>query len=65
LRLIKDDVISFTLDQQPYAQGFYPVIQLVQQIRYGAIPSDMDSGSTLISKDNVDEVMKLTEEGYR
>ena len=65
LQLIKNDVISFTLDQQPYAQGFYPVIQLVQQIRYGIIPSDMDSGSTLISKENVDEVMKLTEEGYR
>ena len=65
LHLIKNDVISFTLDQQPYAQGFYPVIQLVQQIRYGIIPSDMDSGSTLISKENVDEVMKLTEEGYR
>ena len=65
LQLIKNDVISFTLDQQPYAQGFYPVIQLVQQIRYGIIPSDVDSGSTLISKENVDEVMKLTEEGYR
>jgi len=65
LNLIKNDIISFTLDQQPYAQGFYPVVQLVQQIRYGIIPSDMESGSTLISKENVDEVMKLTEEGYR
>jgi simple sugar transport system substrate-binding protein len=65
LRLIKNDIISFTLDQQPYAQGFYPVIQLIQQIRYGIIPSDMDSGSTLISKGNVNEVLKLTEEGYR
>jgi simple sugar transport system substrate-binding protein len=65
LRLIKNNVISFTLDQQPYAQGFYPVVQLFQQIRYGIIPSDMDSGSTLISKENVNEVMKLTEEGYR
>ncbi len=65
LNLIKNDIISFTLDQQPYAQGFYPVVQLVQQIRYGIIPSDMDSGSTLISKENVDEVMRLTEAGYR
>ena len=65
LRLIKNDIISFTLDQQPYAQGFYPVVQLVQQIRYGIIPSDMDSGSTMISKENVDEVMRLTEAGYR
>ena len=65
LNLIKKDIISFTLDQQPYAQGFYPVVQLVQQIRYGIIPSDMDSGSTMITKENVDEVMKLTKEGYR
>jgi len=65
LNLIKSDIISFTLDQQPYAQGFYPVVQLVQQIRYGIIPSDMDSGSTMISKENVDEVMRLTEAGYR
>ncbi len=65
LSLIKKDIISFTLDQQPYAQGFYPVVQLVQQIRYGIVPSDMDSGSTMINKENVDKVMKLTEEGYR
>ena len=28
LRLIKAGVIGFTIDQQPYTQGFYPVVQL-------------------------------------
>ena len=65
LRLIKAGHIRCTADQQPYIQGFYPVVQLVQYLRYGIMPSDMDTGATIIKRSNVDQVFELTEQKYR
>ena len=65
LRLIKKGVVDFTVDQQPYAQGYYPVIQLALFCRYGIRPSDMDTGATIIRAANVDRVLKLSKAGYR
>jgi simple sugar transport system substrate-binding protein len=65
LRLIQAGQIRFTIDQQPYVQGFYPVVQLALYCRYGLKPSSMDTGAALITKDNVDAVMKLSAEEYR
>lgn len=65
LRLIKQGVIDFTVDQQPYTQGYYPVIQLALFLRYGIRPSDMDTGATIIRAEDVDRVLRLSREGYR
>lgn len=65
LRLVSAGTIKFTIDQQPYIQGFYPVIQLTLYCRYGIMPSDMDVGAALITRDNVESVIKLATEGYR
>ena len=65
LRLIKAGHIKFTIDQQPYIQGFYPVIQLALYCRYGIRPSNIDVGATAISADNVDAVIGLSAKGYR
>ena len=65
LRLIKAEVIALTIDQQPYVQGFYPVVQLAQYCRYGITPSSIDTGAALITKNNVDAVLKWCAQGYR
>jgi simple sugar transport system substrate-binding protein len=65
LQLIKDEHIRCTVDQQPYIQGFYPVVQLTHYLRYGIIPSDVDAGATIIDKSNVDKVMALAEKKFR
>ena len=65
LRLIKAGHIQFTIDQQPYIQGFYPVIQLSLYCRCGIRPSSIDAGASVISKSNVDEVLALSRTGYR
>lgn len=65
LRLIKEGVIRGTVDQQPYIQGFYPVIQLTLHLRYGIMPADMDAGATIITKETVDQAIELTEQKYR
>ena len=65
LELIKADVIKFTIDQQPYVQGFYPVVQLTHYCRYGIMPSNIDAGAGIIDKNNVESVIELSTLGYR
>jgi len=65
LRMVKSGSIAFTIDQQPYAQGFYPVVQLAFLRRYGIKPSSMDAGAAVITKDDVDMIMGLSSQGFR
>ena len=65
LRLIKAHHIRCTVDQQPYIQGFYPVVQLTLYLRYGIVPGSMDAGATIITAETVDRAMQLTEQKYR
>ena len=65
LRLIQQGSIRCTVDQQPYIQGYYPVVQLTLYLRYGILPSNIDAGATIIDRRNVERVIELTEDGYR
>ena len=53
LELIRDGHIRFTIDQQPYVQGFYPVVALTLNLRYGIAPSDIDAGAAIVDGSNV------------
>jgi simple sugar transport system substrate-binding protein len=65
LRLLKAGVIQFTIDQQPYVQGFYPVVQLTLCRRYGIRPANLDAGATILRPSDADAVLELTRRGYR
>lgn len=65
LKFIDEGIIDFTIDQQPYAQGFYPVLQLCLYIRHGIVPCDMDAGAAVINKDNLEKVMEAQRDGFR
>jgi simple sugar transport system substrate-binding protein len=65
LRLIGAGHIRWTVDQQPYAQGFYPVVQLALYLRYGIVPSDIDTGAAIIDRSNVRDVLELSRRRYR
>ena len=47
--------LDFTIDQQPYLQGFFPVMQLFLYKLSGGLmqPSDTDTGLLFVTKDNV------------
>ncbi|MBS3766176.1 sugar ABC transporter substrate-binding protein [Candidatus Bipolaricaulota bacterium] len=62
---IKNGFTDFTLDQHPYLQGYYPVLELFNYLEYGIQPSDIDTGAGVINQENVEEVLKLADEGYR
>lgn len=62
---VKADVISFAIDQQPYLQGYLPVVILTNLTRYGVLPSGrINSGPGFITKDNISMVEKYAGE-YR
>lgn len=62
---IKAGYVAYTIDQQPYIQGFYPVVQLAHYGRYGIRPFDIDTGAAVIDRQNVDLAMQASEAGYR
>ena len=55
LELINQGFLDFTIDQQPYLQGFHPVIQLFLYKLSGGLlaPSDTNTGLLFVTKANV------------
>jgi simple sugar transport system substrate-binding protein len=55
LELIDSGVLSFTIDQQPYLQGFYPVFQLFLYKISGGLtgPAETNTGLLFVTQDNV------------
>jgi simple sugar transport system substrate-binding protein len=55
LNLINKGFLDFTIDQQPYLQGFYPAVQLfLYKISGGLMaPSDTNTGLLFVTKENV------------
>lgn len=55
LQLINGGFLDFTIDQQPYLQGFYPVIQLFLYKLSGGLmaPSDTNTGLKFVTKATV------------
>ena len=60
---IKDGTIAFAIDQQPYLQGYMPVVILTNLARYGVLPSGhMNSGPGFVTKKNIALVEKYAGE---
>jgi simple sugar transport system substrate-binding protein len=55
LQAIHDRHLDFTIDQQPYLQGFLPVLQLFLDRYSGGLvgPSDTNTGLTFVTRQNV------------
>ena len=62
---IKEGTIAFAIDQQPFLQGYLPVVILTNLARYGVVPgNDINSGPGFVTKKNLALVEKLAGE-YR
>jgi simple sugar transport system substrate-binding protein len=53
--------LTGALGQQPFLQGFWPVMQLYLQIDRGIAAANLDTRAQLVTKDNVDAVGKRFE----
>ena len=66
LAAIRDGRQAFTIDQQQFWRGYMPVLLLTHYIKYGLIEANYFlTGPTIVDKDNVEQVAKLVEAGYR
>ena len=62
---IEDGYVSIVLDQQPFLQGYLPIIQLYLSTKFGFAGMNIDTGAALITGDNVAQVAKLAKEAIR
>ncbi|WP_046869647.1 substrate-binding domain-containing protein [Microvirga massiliensis] len=58
---IRTGALTGSLGQQPFLQGFWPVMQLYLQIDRGISAANLDTRAQLVTKDGVDKVGKRYE----
>jgi simple sugar transport system substrate-binding protein len=68
LRAVRTGRIEFAVDQQPYLQGYLPVVFLAERARYGLFPAQGDvvpTGPNFITSANAAQVERLSLLGIR
>jgi simple sugar transport system substrate-binding protein len=68
LEAVRDGHMLFAIDQQPYLQGYLPVILLAEQARHDIFPARgglIPTGPQFITKANAAEIIQLSAEGIR
>jgi simple sugar transport system substrate-binding protein len=61
----KQGWVQLTADQQPFLQGYMPILSLCQQVVYGLAPIDVDTGAGFVTPENYETVADLATEGLR
>ncbi len=62
---IKEGWVGAVLDQQPWLQGYLPILQICLTKKYGFAGLHIDTGAAIIDKSNIDFVAPLAEKGIR
>ncbi len=57
--------VQLTADQQPFMQGYMPILSLCQQVVYGLAPINVDTGAGFVTPENYQAVAGLAKEGLR
>jgi simple sugar transport system substrate-binding protein len=62
---MKKGWIQVAIDQQPYLQGFLPIMQLHLMKKYNLSAWDVDTGKGIVTKANMATIQELSKKGYR
>lgn len=62
---MKQGYVDLTIDQQPYYQGYLPILQLAMINKYGLSAFDVNTGKALIGPEDVAEVEQFVAMGVR
>ena len=57
--------VQLTSDQQPYLQGYMPILSLCMTLKYGMGPMNIDTGAGFVDVNNYKTVADLAEKGIR
>ena len=62
---INSGYLGCILDQQPWLQGYLPIVQVCLTATYGFSGLHIDTGASIIDQSNIDLVAPLAEQGIR
>ena len=68
LRALEQGKLLFAVDQQPYLQGYLPVVMLANRARYGLLPAQGDivaTGANFVTRANAAQALELSERSIR
>jgi len=57
--------VQLTADQQPFLQGYLPILSLCQQVKLGLAPMNVDTGAGFVTPDNYEIVAELAKQALR
>jgi simple sugar transport system substrate-binding protein len=57
--------VQVQVDQQPYMQGFMPVMEVYLAKKAGLAPANIDTGQGIVRPDQADKIMELSKKGLR
>ena len=63
LQQMQKGYVQALVDQQPYMQGFMPVMEVYLNKKMGLAPSDIDTGQGIVRPDQADAIMALSAQG--
>jgi simple sugar transport system substrate-binding protein len=61
----KSGWVQLTADQQPFQQGYLPILSLCEQVVFGLAPINVDTGAGFVTIDNYKSVADLATQGLR
>ena len=65
IEALKDGWVQLTSDQQPFQQGYLPILSLCEQVVYGLGGINVDTGGGFVTPDNYKTVADLAAQGLR
>lgn len=65
LRFIEKGILDFSIDQQPFMQGYMAISQLVLASKAKIRMASIDTGSSVIDKSNLGQIKELVRKGIR
>jgi simple sugar transport system substrate-binding protein len=68
LEAVRDRQMLFAVDQQPYLQGYLPIVLLAERARHGLFPASgevVPTGPDFVTAANAERVLELSRRGFR
>ena len=68
LSAVRAGRMLFAVDQQPYLQGYLPIVLLAEQIKHGIFPAKGElvrTGPHFVTKDTAEQAQELSSQGIR
>lgn len=60
---ITDGALTMAINQQPFLQSYFAVANLANQAKYSLAPANVDTGTSIVTKDNIATVQACIDAG--